>query len=115
MLKDLTNRLKIFKVIGRTIPLSLAPLATQIVVVACGLVNFDGKFFVSNLSIPMLLCKEYTYLKLFRATFRAKICPQLAFRWFKRSIFFPIFLANDLDLSLLASAHECSDVFGNKH
>ena len=55
-----------FKLIGRTIRLSLALLATQMVVVACGLVNFDGKFFVSNLSIPMLLCKEY--LKLFRAT-----------------------------------------------
>ena len=33
------RRLKHFKLVGRTIPLSLAPLATQMVVVACGLVN----------------------------------------------------------------------------
>ena len=53
------QRLKQFKLIGRTILLSLAPLSTQMVVVACGLVNFHGKFFASNLSIPILLCKEY--------------------------------------------------------
>ncbi|XP_044165122.1 uncharacterized protein LOC122951086 isoform X1 [Acropora millepora] len=35
------QRLKQFKLVGRTIPLSLAPLATQMVVVACGLVNFQ--------------------------------------------------------------------------
>ena len=35
------QRLKQFKLIGRTIPLSLAPLATQMVVVACSLVNFQ--------------------------------------------------------------------------
>ena len=35
------QRLKQFKLIGRTIPLSLSPLATQMVVVACGLVNFQ--------------------------------------------------------------------------
>ncbi|XP_020912312.1 uncharacterized protein LOC110250056 [Exaiptasia diaphana] len=35
------QRLKQFKMVGRTIPLSLAPLATQMVVVACGLVNFQ--------------------------------------------------------------------------
>lgn len=35
------QRLKVFKLIGRTIPLSLSPLATQMVVVACGLVNFQ--------------------------------------------------------------------------
>ena len=35
------QRLKQFKLVGRTIPLSLAPLATQIAVVACGLVNFQ--------------------------------------------------------------------------
>lgn len=35
------QRLKQFKIVGRTIPLSLAPLATQMVVVACGLVNFQ--------------------------------------------------------------------------
>lgn len=35
------QRLKEFKLIGRTIPLSLAPLATQMVVIACGLVNFQ--------------------------------------------------------------------------
>jgi len=34
------QRLKQFKLVGRTIPLSLAPLATQMVVVACGLVKF---------------------------------------------------------------------------
>ena len=35
------QRLKQFRLVGRTIiPLSLAPLATQMVVVACGLVNF---------------------------------------------------------------------------
>lgn len=33
--------LKQFKLIGRTIPLSLAPLATQMIVVACDLVNFQ--------------------------------------------------------------------------
>ena len=35
------QRLKQFKLVGRTIPLSLAPLATQMVVVACGLANFQ--------------------------------------------------------------------------
>ena len=35
------QRLKQFKLVGRTIPLSLAPLATQMVVVACALVNFQ--------------------------------------------------------------------------
>ena len=35
------QRLKQFKLVGRTIPLSLAPLATQMVVVACRLVNFQ--------------------------------------------------------------------------
>ena len=35
------QRLKQFKLVGRTIPLSLAPLATQMAVVACGLVNFQ--------------------------------------------------------------------------
>ena len=35
------QRLKQFRLVGRTIPLSLAPLATQMVVVACGLVNFQ--------------------------------------------------------------------------
>ena len=36
------ERLKQFKLIGRKIPLSLAPLATQMVVVAACLVNFQG-------------------------------------------------------------------------
>ena len=36
------ERLKQFCLIGRKIPLSLAPLATQMVVVACGLVNFQA-------------------------------------------------------------------------
>lgn len=36
------ERLKQFRLIGRKIPLSLAPLATQMVVVACGLVNFQS-------------------------------------------------------------------------
>ena len=36
------QRLKEFKLVGRTIPLSLAPLATQMVVVASGLVNFQN-------------------------------------------------------------------------
>ena len=40
------QRLKQFKLVGRTIPLSLAPLAPQVAVVACGLVNF-----------PQVLCK----------------------------------------------------------
>ncbi|XP_031573596.1 uncharacterized protein LOC116307468 [Actinia tenebrosa] len=35
------QRLKSFKILGKTIPLSLAPIATQMVVVACGLVNFQ--------------------------------------------------------------------------
>lgn len=35
------QRLKEFKLVGRKIPLSIAPLATQMVVVACGLVNFQ--------------------------------------------------------------------------
>jgi len=35
------ERLKQFRLVGRKIPLSLAPLATQMVVVACGLVNFQ--------------------------------------------------------------------------
>ena len=35
------QRLKQFKLVGRKIPLSIAPLATQMVVVACGLVNFQ--------------------------------------------------------------------------
>jgi len=35
------QRLKQFRLVGRTIPLSLAPLATQMVVVACALVNFQ--------------------------------------------------------------------------
>ena len=35
------QRLKQFKLVGRKIPLSLAPLATQMVVVACALVNFQ--------------------------------------------------------------------------
>ena len=35
------ERLKQFKLIGRKIPLSLAPLATQLVVVAACLVNFQ--------------------------------------------------------------------------
>ena len=33
---------KSFRLVGRKIPLLLAPLATQMVVVACGLVNFQG-------------------------------------------------------------------------
>ena len=41
------ERLKRFKLIGRKIPLSLAPLATQMVVVAACLVNFQA-----------VLCKE---------------------------------------------------------
>ena len=36
------ERVKSFRLVGRKIPLSLAPLATQMVVVACGLVNFQG-------------------------------------------------------------------------
>ena len=35
------ERVKSFRLVGRKIPLSLAPLATQMVVVACGLVNFQ--------------------------------------------------------------------------
>ena len=35
------QRLKQFKLVGRKIPLSLSPLATQLVVVACALVNFQ--------------------------------------------------------------------------
>lgn len=35
------ERLKQFRLVGRIIPLSLAPLATQMVVVACGIVNFQ--------------------------------------------------------------------------
>jgi hypothetical protein len=36
------ERLKQFRLVGRKIPLSLAPLATQMVVVASGLVNFQS-------------------------------------------------------------------------
>ena len=36
------QRLKQFPLVGRKIPLSLLPLATQMVVVACGLVNFQS-------------------------------------------------------------------------
>ena len=36
------KRLKQFALVGRKIPLSLSPLATQMVVVACGLVNFQS-------------------------------------------------------------------------
>ena len=36
------ERLKQFRLIGRKIPLSLAPIATQMVVVASGLVNFQS-------------------------------------------------------------------------
>ena len=36
------QRLKQFALVGRKIPLSLSPLATQMVVVACGLVNFQS-------------------------------------------------------------------------
>ena len=36
------QRLKQFALVGRKIPLSLSPLATQMVVVACGLVNFQN-------------------------------------------------------------------------
>lgn len=35
------ERLKQFKIVGRKIPLSIAPLATQMVVVAAFLVNFQ--------------------------------------------------------------------------
>lgn len=35
------ERLKQFRLVGRKIPLSIAPIATQMVVVACGLVNFQ--------------------------------------------------------------------------
>ena len=35
---------KSFRLVGRKIPLSLPPLATQMVMVACGLVNFQGTF-----------------------------------------------------------------------
>ena len=37
------QRLKQFALAGRKMPLSLSPLATQMVVVACGLVNFQNK------------------------------------------------------------------------
>lgn len=37
----LNERLKQFKLVGRKIPLILAPLATQMVVVAASLVNFQ--------------------------------------------------------------------------
>ena len=36
------ERVKQFRIVGKKIPLSLAPLATHMVVVACGLVNFQG-------------------------------------------------------------------------
>lgn len=36
------ERLKQFRIIGRKIPLTLAPLATQMVVVAASLVNFQN-------------------------------------------------------------------------
>ena len=41
--EQFNERVKSFRLVGRKIPLSLAPLATQMVVVACGLVNFQGK------------------------------------------------------------------------
>ena len=82
------------------------------VVVACGLVNFDGKFFVSNLSIPMLLCKEY--LKLFRATL-----PKFVHNWRIGGLRDPFFFQFSLQMtwtSLSWPVHmKCSDVFGNKH
>ena len=37
------QRLKQSAPVGRKIPLSLSPIAIQIVVVACGLVNFQNK------------------------------------------------------------------------
>ena len=40
--KRFNECVKSFPLVGRKIPLSLAPLATQMVVVACGLVNFQG-------------------------------------------------------------------------
>ena len=36
------ERMKQFRLVGRKIPLTIAPLATQMVMVACGLVNFQG-------------------------------------------------------------------------
>ena len=36
------QRLKQFALVGRKIPLSFSPLATQMVIVACGLVNFQS-------------------------------------------------------------------------
>ena len=35
------QRVKSFRLLGKTIPLTLAAIATQMVVVACGLVNFQ--------------------------------------------------------------------------
>ena len=40
--EQFNERVKSFPLVGRKIPLSLAPLSTQMVVVACGLVNFQG-------------------------------------------------------------------------
>ena len=39
--EQFNQRLKQFRLIGSTITLSISPLATQMVVVACALVNFQ--------------------------------------------------------------------------
>ena len=36
------DQMKQFRLVGRKIPLTLEPLTTHMVVVACGLVNFQG-------------------------------------------------------------------------
>ena len=61
----LNQRLKQFKLVGRTIPLSLAPLELKWLWLLVAWQIFR-KFFVSNLSIPILLCREH--IKIFRAT-----------------------------------------------
>ena len=42
LVERFNQRLKQFALVGRKIPLSLSPLATQMVVVACGLVNVQS-------------------------------------------------------------------------
>ena len=40
-IEHFNEQMKQFRLVGRKIPLTQAPLATQMVVVACGLVNFQ--------------------------------------------------------------------------